>query len=131
MAKSFTPDEIAVLKNNPYTSFASERMLTFTREFKEDFLTLYRQGYPPRKILPMLGYNVDMIGKARLNGICQQIRLQETSEKGLRAGRNGKTTAPARLAEVTTIVSDHQLLMELKKEVEVLRSEINILKNNV
>ena len=144
MAKSFTPEEIKVLKENPYTAYVGERMLTFTRDFKESFMVLSHEGIPPRKILPMLGYSVEMIGKARLNGICQQIRLQETSEKGLRAGRGGKTTgqdvkepvyAPASerfsLNDLSQMKADHLMLLDLKKEIEVLRSEIQIIKDSL
>ena len=136
MAKNFTPEEIDILKSNPYTAYAGERMLTFTREFKEDFMALYHQGYPPRKILPLLGYSVDMIGKARLNGICQQIRLQEVSAKGLRAGRRNnidssvKTEAGAKASPspFAQAKADHVLLLELKREIELLKKELENLK---
>lgn len=144
MAKSFTPEEINILKENPYTAYVGERMLTFTRDFKEHFMVLYREGMPPRKILPMLGYSVEIIGKSRLNGICQQIRLQEISDKGLRAGRGAKPavqntknpihnpgTETFLLKDLSRMDADHQLLLDLQKELEVLRSEIQIIRERL
>ena len=66
MAKNFTQEEIEILKNNKYTAYVDEKILRFTVAFKIAFMELYRQGVPPRKILPDLGYDLDIIGKARL-----------------------------------------------------------------
>lgn len=40
----FTPREIQILKNNPYTYSVTEYNIFYTKEFKEEFWRRYQEG---------------------------------------------------------------------------------------
>ena len=128
MAKNFTQEEIEILKNNKYPAYVDEKILRFTVAFKIAFMELYRQGVPPRKILPDLGYDLDIIGKARLNGISQQIRLQTESDTGFHQGWSGKKTLEETPIEEKAALTDRQLINRLQGEVVYLRQELEFIK---
>ena len=53
--KQFTPREIQVLKNNPYTYRVTEYNIFYTKEFKEEFWRRYQEGESPRMLLEAFG----------------------------------------------------------------------------
>lgn len=128
MAKSFTPEEIEILKKNKYTAYVDEKVLRLTAAFKIAFMELYRQGVPPRKILPDLGYDLEIIGKSRLNGISQQIRRQAESDTGFHQGGVGKRTLEETSPEEKAALTDRQLINRLQGEVIYLRQELEFIK---
>ena len=128
MAKSFTPEEIEILKKNKYTAYVDEKVLRLTVAFKIAFMELYRQGVPPRKILPDLGYDLEIIGKSRLNGISQQIRRQAESDTGFHQGGAGKRTLEETPPEEKAALTDRQLINRLQGEIIYLRQELEFIK---
>ena len=128
MAKNFTPEEIEILKQNKYTAYVDERVIRFTVAFKIAFMELYRQGVPPRKILPDLGYDLEIIGKSRLNGISQKIRQQADSDLGFHQGWSGKKTLEETSSEEIAALTDRQLINRLQGEVIYLRQELEFIK---
>ena len=128
MAKSFTPEEVEVLRKNPYTAYVDKKMIRFTVAFKVAFMELYRKGYPPRKILPELGYDLEMIGKARLNGISQQIRNQAESDIGFQQGRTRRRTLSETPPDEVAALTDRQMIHRLEGEITYLRQELEFIK---
>ena len=59
----FTPREIQILKNNPYTNRVTEYNIFYTKEFKEEFWRRYQEGESPRMISEALGYDPDIYRK--------------------------------------------------------------------
>jgi len=128
MAKSFTQEEIKILRENKYTAYVDERIIRFTVAFKIAFMELYRQGVPPRKILPDLGYDLEIIGKSRLNGISQKTRLEADSDTGFRQSWSRKTTLEEASPEEIAALTDRQMLNRLQGEVTYLRQELEFIK---
>ena len=114
--KQFTMDEIKILKQNPYTKNVTGNYIRFTVEFKEKFLEMRKEGMLPRNIIKQLGYDIKILGEARINGISQHIKEQARSADGLRENRiynfSNKNNTPSKV------------LIHLESEVEYLKSEI-------
>ena len=114
-------DEIKILKQNPYTKNVTGNYIRFTVEFKEKFLEMRKQGMLPRNIIKQLGYDINILGEARINGISQHIKEQARSADGLRENRiynfsNKNNNTPSKV------------LIHLESEVEYLKSEIEYIK---
>ena len=119
--KQFTMDEIKILKQNPYTKNVTGNYIRFTVEFKEKFLEMRKEGMLPRNIIKQLGYDINILGEARINGISQNIKEQARSADGLRENRiynfsNKNNNTPSKV------------LIHLESEVEYLKSEIEYIK---
>lgn len=133
MAKrQFTEEELAFLRRNPYTAYVDANTLSFTVAFKAEFMRLYSEGIPPREILPRLGYPIEIIGKPRLNGISQKIRMEAVSEIGFREARHNKAgplfdASP----EEQAVLTDRQMINRLQCEVAYLHQEIEFLKKSL
>ena len=67
--KGFTPDEVLALRANPYTHTVTEKTISFTREFKERMWEGMQNGQPKRALVIELGYDPDILGPSRIEGI--------------------------------------------------------------
>ena len=68
--KTFTPEEIRILSENPNTFEVSTYRLAFTKEAKERILELSASGKSARSIVIELGYDPEMLGHSRVKNIC-------------------------------------------------------------
>ena len=65
----FTRQQVDAFQANPYTYRISESTIRFTLEFKKEFWKRYQAGQSPSRILTDLGYDVDALGKRRIQAI--------------------------------------------------------------
>ena len=121
--KQFSDEEIAILRQNPYTFNVTRNTLSFTKEFKELFLAEYNAGNTTRRILTDHGYDPEMIGERRLWGISRYIRNQ--SEKYGDVYEGVSNAAPPGQAKP---LSDKDELKQLRHEVDYMKQEIEFLK---
>jgi hypothetical protein len=81
--KSFTPEELMAIRNNPYVKSATDRMIRFTVTFKIEFWEQYNdKGIPPTQIIRSMGFDTIVLGESRIAGIVQHIREQVVSGVG-------------------------------------------------
>lgn len=131
----FTPREIQILKNNPYTYRVTEYNIFYSKEFKEEFWRRYQEGESPRMILEALGYDPDMLGPSRVTGVQINIKKQAESEGGFTEGKSHRRkghkkelySVENKLNDETIIKMQHEILY-LRQEVEFLK-KITSLKN--
>jgi len=64
----FTPEQVLMLRENPYTYQVDQYRLAFTKEFKELFYSEYQTGTLPRQILAKYGYDPAVPGQRRVWG---------------------------------------------------------------
>ena len=74
--KLFTEEQQQLLRQNPYIYSVTETRITLTKEFKELFMTAYKAGEAPRKILEYHGFDISLIGERRIWSISQHIRTE-------------------------------------------------------
>ena len=127
MAKRpFTEKEIKKLKANPYTSRVTPNRIQFTAEFKEAFWAKYCSGKNATLALFELGYDPDILGTVRIEGILLHIRREARSEIGFHTGYacSRKPSSPYQEGSH----SPDQSIVRLQNEVLYLRQELEFLK---
>ena len=123
----FTPQELEVLRANPYTLRADPETVKFTYAFKIKFWELYQTNPHPPKILKELGYDPEMLGESRINGISQKIRNEARSKYGLR-DRASKRTVDELTPEERAVLTQEQIVNRMQDEIKYMRQELEFLK---
>lgn len=119
--KTFTSEEINLLRQNPFTYKATNNTLSFTKEFKELFMEKYNAGILPRQILADHGYDPELLGDRRIWGISYHLRAQYAESGGsFTECRKSKTSDKP--------LSEKDELKQLRQEVDYLKQEIEFLK---
>ena len=125
--KRFTEEEMAVLRENPYTYKVTPGQLHFTAAFKERFWQEYCSGTTPREILRNCGYDPEILGDSRINGI--QLHIRETAQKGegFHTGSLPRKTISVEDCPTGPRTAEEEF-KQLKAEVQYLRKEVDFLK---
>lgn len=124
----FTPEQIKILKSNPYTHHLSDKRIFLTIEAKEKILELVKQKMPAYQIIKSMGYDYDFIDRKHAEGMVQGAKLQASSERGLHVGypkRYDKRLDPESINKLPT---NPESFAKLTNEVAYLRQEVDFLK---
>ena len=123
----FTKREIQLIKNNPYTYKVTESQIFYTKEFKEEFWRRYQAGESPRAIVEALGYDPDMLGQYRINGLQINIQKQVQRQEGFTQEKGGHKGRKAELYDVDNNPTD-ETIIKMQHELLYLRQEVEFLK---
>lgn len=123
----FTKREIQLIKNNPYTYKVTESQIFYTKEFKEEFWRRYQAGGLPRSIVESLGYDSDIIGQYRINGLQINIQKQAKRPEGFTEGKGRRKGHKTELYDVDKHPSD-ETIIKMQHELLYLRQEVEFLK---
>ena len=123
----FTKREIQLIKNNPYTYKVTESQIFYTKEFKEEFWRRYQAGELPRAIVEALGYDPDMIGQYRINGLQINIQKQAQRPEGFTEGKGRRKGRKTELYDVDNHPSE-EIIVKMQHELLYLRQEVEFLK---
>jgi hypothetical protein len=75
-SRSFTQEEMEILRSNRYTFSVSANSISFTIEFKKEFWKRYLAREKPRNIVEALGYDYELLGTSRVSGLQAMIKKQ-------------------------------------------------------
>ncbi len=109
--KLFTPQEIEQLKQNRNivpSSVTSDKGITYTKEFNDNFIMMSEKGMFPLEIFQYYGFNVAMLGMQRVNSAAKRWR------------QAFKTQGPLGLDESRTKNSGRPLKRELTIEEQLI-----------
>ena len=67
--KLFTPEEVKILSENLWVKKITPKLIRYTDEFKEEFWRLYSQGKTSRTVMEELGFDPNMLGATRVQGV--------------------------------------------------------------
>ena len=67
--KTFTPEELVKIRQNPYVKSATAHMIRFTSLFKEEFWEQIERGMKPTDIIRSMGFDPEVLGESRISGI--------------------------------------------------------------
>ena len=81
--RSFSPEEIELLKGNAYTARVTAEQISFTVAFKEEFWRLSLEEYTGNAAFRKLGYDPDILGFERIHNITKRIRRAGKSPEGI------------------------------------------------
>lgn len=124
--KRFTAEELEILRSNPYTYKATPAQLRFTAEFKEHFWSEYENGALPKDILRECGYDPEILGISRINGIL--LHIKEAAGKGEGFRTESKPRSPRKGAADSKPKSTEEELQQIRKELKYIRKEVEFLK---
>ena len=127
--KYFNEKEMELLRKNPYTFKVTDRHIFFTASFKKAFLQLYDSGKTAREAVIELGYDPEVLGKARVNSIRRAILNQMAASGGLHEGPHNTNKLRSALKASSGSTSDE--IARLQQEVAFLREEIEFLKKSI
>lgn len=123
--KKFTDDEILELSKNIYVKNISNKSITYTNEFKIQFIAEYNNGKTPRRIFNESGFDIDVIGSKRLESASLRWRssYEENGVLGLDDTRFNNSGRP-RMRELTT----EEIITKKDVEIEYLKAELELIK---
>ena len=123
--KVFSKEEIEVLFKNKYVKHVSAKGITYTDEFKRHFISEYEQGKLPRTIFEESGFNVDVLGKNRVEAATKRWNSAFRNEgiAGLQDTRKGNSGRPRE--RDLTLEEKYDRLMAQNK---LLKAENELLK---
>ena len=115
----FSKEQIDELSKNPYVQRVTEKAITYTEQFREEFYLKYNHGDTPASILRSMGFNTKVLGQKRINGIVQ--RIKKMAEKGtFEDSREGSSGRP-RTKEMTA----EEEIAYLKHKIEYQKQQID------
>ena len=97
--KVFSPEEIAMLRANPYTERVTTEQISFTLAFKEEFWRLSIEGCTGNTAFRKLGYDPEVLGFERVHNITKRIRRAAKTPEGLK----GKAKSRMRVSKEHSI----------------------------
>lgn len=124
--RKFTEEEIRILAANPYTYRVTEKTIRFTLAFKEEFLRRDKEGYSVKQIFIDLGYDYEMLGKRRCEGVRQHVVHEAISESGLHEGTLFPKIKPS--SRDYTTLPESKAIEYMQHELLYLRQEVEFLK---
>lgn len=119
----FNEEQIKALKNNPYVKNVSEKGITYTNEFKEEFMKLYLKNFLPRQIFAKLGFDTSALGERRISNTAQRLKQKYKEGKGLEDARKGGSGRPR-----TRKLSKDEEIEKLKHKIKYQEQQIEYLK---
>ena len=129
-SKLFTEEQQQLLRQNHYIYCVTEARITLTKEFKQLFMTAYKAGESPRKILEDHGFDIDIIGERRIWSISQHIRTEYKTYGEFHEGYGprGETANHDAPKDTAKPVSEADEIKQLRHEVDYLKQEMEFLK---
>lgn len=124
--RKFTEEAIRILASNSYTYRITETTIRFTLPFKEEFLKRYKEGYSPTQIVTDLGYDINILGKRRVEGIRDHIMKESVSAAGLHEGSLFPKILPG--SRDFTSIPQSKTIEYMQHELIYLRQEVEFLK---
>ena len=127
MQKIFTPEEILTLRDNPYTLRVSQKTISFTLAFKEAFWNGYQEGRSPIQLIRELGYDPDILGQTRIDGIGKNLKNEAGSKLGLHQGPAPRSRRQLNEDDLNAL-SQRQAMKQMQRELIYLRQELEFIK---
>lgn len=122
--KTFTEEELKEIRANPYVKSATEKMIRFTVAFKEEFWRRYKEEcQSTRRIMEELGFDAEVLGQRRIDGILLHTRDQAKSGEGFRDIRKVSeqvTAADGQLPPSKSILKMQHKIAYMEQEMEFI-----------
>ena len=114
---NLSKEQIRLLEENKYIEKVSTTTISYSEEFKKEFMKRYLEGIKPKKIIKELGLDSLVLGKDRIKNITKRCKEYARREYKYSDLRKNETYKEAR-----------DELKKLKHEVLILRAENEYLK---
>lgn len=118
--RRFTMEEIEVLKKNPYVKTAYTSRVSFTSDFKREYLTRHDAGESGREILRSLGIDPEILGDSRVWSLIGKFKNEVEQHGGFSDIRRSSES------DIQTATME-----QLRVEVAYVKQEVEFLKKNI
>ncbi|MGX8833403.1 HTH domain-containing protein [Amedibacillus sp. YH-ame6] len=120
----FTEEQLKILRDNPYVENATEKAITYTEGFREEFFLKYSlEEKIPSLILYEMGFDPKVLGRKRIDNIVQRVKKQSTRIEGFRDIRTDNVGR-----QKTREMSTEDELVYLKHKIALQSQQIEALK---
>jgi len=119
----FNEKQIKILEKNNNVKAVSTKSITYTDNFRNEFITKYEKGILPRKIFEAAGFDTEIIGIKRIE--LSAYRWRKKYKKGellndSRKGNSGRT--------LNRELSSEEIITRLEAKNRLLEAENELLK---
>ncbi|WP_297633071.1 IS3 family transposase [uncultured Clostridium sp.] len=123
--KTFSDKEIEILKNNRYVLKVSAKAITYTNEFKIQFIADSNNGLSAKQIFEKASFDINILGDRRIKAASDRWRasFKKSGLSGLDDTRRNSSGRP-RVKELT----NEEILKRKDAEIAYLKAEIDLLK---
>lgn len=122
--KLLTREQIKKLQENPYVKRVTPRVINFTPEFKKWAYDQMLYGKPISQIFEEAGFDVEVIGKKRMENFRTNVEKAADREEGFADLRHNNHRHEATSTEAQL----EKMLRQLKHQVAYLQQENDFLK---
>ena len=122
----FNAEQIEQLKINPYVKKASDKAITYSEEFKEEFIKRLQARDNPSKILTELGFNTKVLGKRRVSEIARRCKKYALRSDGTKDTRKFNSRRP-----ITKDLTTEEKISKLEHKNRILEQENEFLKKMI
>lgn len=121
----FTPEQINLLSTNKYVKSISEKAITYTNEFKIQFIADTNNGKTAIEIFKDAGLDPQILGKKRIHTAKKRWTkaYKEHGVSGLNDTRKGNSGRPRK-----TELTDKDIIAKQQAQIEYLKQENELLK---
>ena len=119
----FTDEQLDALLKNPYVKTASAKAITYTEEFKEYFVAEYNSGKTPCEILRNAGFDVNALGRSRIDTLSRRFKDMSKREARFSDMRKEYSGRPS----TKNLTSDEEIA-RLQHQIKYLKQENEFLK---
>ena len=123
--KTFTDLEMLDLSKNKYVKNVTSKGITYTNEFKLQFIAEYENGKTSRKIFEDAGFDVDVIGIKRIESASLRWRAAY-KDKGVLCLEDTRTLNSGRTLNRDLTVEE--ILAKKDAEIAYLKAELELIK---
>jgi hypothetical protein len=114
----FNEQQIEKLKNNPNVTHVSTKSITYQEHFKQELVREYENGKSVRQIFIDNGFEVEVLGRKRIQNCASRWISQSKRVEGLKDTRKENSGRPR-----TKDLSKDELIARQKAEIEYLKQE--------
>ncbi len=123
--KTFTHQEILELSKNKYIKNVTSKGITYTNEFKLQFIADYENGKTSRMIFEDAGFDVDIIGIKRIDSASRRWRYSYNN-RGVLGLEDTRTLNSGRTLNRELTIEE--ILAKKDAEIEYLKAELELVK---
>ena len=126
----FTEEQVNNLRSNPYVEAVTDKRITYSREFKDLFISRYQDGIEPRQIFIEAGFDVQALGYKRIERASSRWR-GEHNESLTREDPDYIDVHEKKRKhsiENTTVYKQAMLIKQLQTENRMLREKIEAIR---
>lgn len=118
----FTDEQVIELSKNANVKHVSIKGITYQESFKEHFIEAYANGKTAQEIFIEAGFDIEILGNARVKSSSSRWRTQSKRLEGLKDTRKGESGRPR-----TKDLTKDEIIERQKAQIEYLKQERDFL----